>query len=120
MRPGIPERHQRYPKSAKFSGHYVPWAGALGGPRLPKAHSRRHRIHFTKAFAQGLLSGKALGGLGRHGSAVGGALVMLAGASSVLRAEMAAGVRAAAIATTSWCCSASRWTALSSRQADLD
>ena len=68
MRPGIPERHQRYPKSAKFSGHYVPWAGALGGPRLPKAHSRRHRTHFTKALLKAFYREKpwaALGGLGR-------------------------------------------------------
>ena len=64
MRPGTPERHQRYPKSAKFSGHYVPWAGALGGPRLPKAHSRRHRTHFTKALPKAFYREKPWAALG--------------------------------------------------------
>ena len=79
MRPGAAERHPRSPKNVKFSGHYLPWAGTLGGPRLPKAHSRRSgsispRL-LTKAFDRQKTwaalggprqtSGKALGGLGR-------------------------------------------------------
>jgi len=51
---GIPKRFHRFPKSVKFSGHDLPWALTLGGPRLPKAHSRHHRIHcprlLPKAF----------------------------------------------------------------------
>ena len=70
MRPGIPERHQRYPKSAKFSGHYA-LGGSLGRTSPAQGSLETPSDPFHQGFAQGFLSGKALGGLGRPWAAQG-------------------------------------------------
>ena len=69
---GYSREAPKIPKERQIQWTLFALGGDLGRTSLAQGSLKTQRIHFTKAFAQGFLSGKALGGLGRPWAALGG------------------------------------------------
>ena len=68
---GCSREAPKIPKERQIQWTLFALGGDLGRTSLAQGSLKTQRIHFTKAFAQGFLSGKALGGLGRPWAAQG-------------------------------------------------